>query len=238
MHNPLPMILALAALPPLAHAAVTSQQWNFSLDLGASYASGNTDTTLLTVGLKGERDAESDHYSFSLAYAFGEADGATTSESLLGEAAWKHLISERWFAGLRLDLRRDDLADIDYRVTTSAPIGYFFIKNDDTRLHVEAGPGFTAEETGSMSTEYFSIFLGQQLRHQLNEMTSIYQSISITAPAEDFNDFQLVAEAGLETKLTENMNFKVAVEEKYENEPAPGRTENDIRLVTGVALKF
>ncbi|NNC90657.1 MAG: DUF481 domain-containing protein [Akkermansiaceae bacterium] len=229
------LALVLAGAAP---AATTAGSWNRAVDLGATYASGNSDVTLLTAGFTVDGEVDRDLYAASLRYAYGEDSGTTSSDSFLGSLSWRRLLDERSYAGLRLDGRYDALADIDYRISLSALYGYFFIKNEKTRFSLEGGPGYTVEKVGGVTDSYLNLYAGDRFEHQLSDTTRIYQSLSWFAPAEDLGDYQLIGEIGLETVLTDRLSLKIYVEDKFEAQPAPGRKDNDLRVVTGISYKF
>lgn len=235
--------LGLILVAPMASAALTAHTWKEhpwkrKVDIGASIASGNTETTLVTAGFRADRKLEKDVYSLGFTSSWGEEDGETTSQSVLADASWHYARTDRTYFGFRLDGRHDNLADIDYRVSLSVLAGYFVINKEETILSVEGGPAITYEEVADVTDEYFTIYLGQKFEHQLREETKIYQNVEVFIRAEDFNDFNIILEAGLETKLSDVMDLKVSIENKYENEPAAGRTENDFRLITGLSYSF
>ena len=55
---------------------------------------------------------------------------------------------------------------------------------------------------------------------------------------DEFTNYLLVAEIGVESDLTEKMSLRVSLQDNYDNQPAPGRKSNDLRLVTGIGYKF
>lgn len=221
-----------------ANAATTARSWERAIDLGFSYASGNTETTLVTAGFTVDGEVDRDIYAASAHYSYGEDDGNTSSDSLLASASWKRLLSDRAYAGLRADGRYDSLADIDYRISLSGLVGYFLIKSEDTSLSVEGGPGYTLEKTDGEEDDFVNLYAGEQFDHRLFEATTLYQKLSVFSSADNLDDYQILAELGIETELSEKLSLKIHLENKYEAEPAPGREENDFRVVTGISYKF
>ena len=52
------------------------------------------------------------------------------------------------------------------------------------------------------------------------------------------NNFLINAEAGVESALTEKLNLQLVLQDNYANIPAPGRKNNDLRLISALAFKF
>ncbi len=234
-------ILKRLAVPALvAGLALESNaaEWDNSFDLGATLTKGNSESLLVTLGYTGEKLEETDEYRMNLFYTYGEEADTATNDEVLGGASWRHLYSEKFYAGGRLDFRRDDIADIAYRAQLTGTVGYYVVKEKNTSLALEAGIGYTFEETGGLGDSFAHVYLGEFFEHSLNEKTKIYQSITAILPVDEPSDFQLVAELGLETSLSGALSLKIAAQDKYDSDPAAGSEKNDFRLITGVSYKF
>jgi len=231
-------ILNSLAAVAMVTASSNAAEWENSFDLGATLTKGNSDSLLLTMGLTTEKIEEADEYRANLFYTYGEENSTLTNDELLGSASWRHLYSDRLYAGPRFDFRRDDVADIQFRASLTGVVGYYVIKEEATTLSLEGGLGFTMEEQGSVSNEYAHAYIGEFLEHKLSDKTKIYQSLTVLLPVEDTDDYQLVAELGLETTLTDTLSLKIYAQDKYDAVPAAGKDENDFKLITGISYKF
>ncbi len=230
----------LSTLATAALLAISSQaeEWKNSFDLGATLTKGNSDSLLLTAGFTTEKIEKIDEYRGSLFYTYGEENDSATNDELLGSAAWRHLYSDRFYAGPRFDFRRDDIADIQYRAALTGVLGYYVIKDEKTSLSLEAGLGYTFEEQGAVSNDYAHAYVGEFFEYKLSEKTKIYQSFGIILPIEDTDDYQIVAELGLETELTGSLSLKIYAQDQYDAQPAAGKDENDFKVITGISYKF
>lgn len=229
-------IAATSAIVTGAHAQ--DSDWESSFNLGATFTRGNSESSLITLGLATSKKTSTDEYFAALNYTFSDSDEETTSDELLGSAAWNHLVSEHTYTGLRFDFRTDKLADIDYRTGLTGVLGHYFIKNDSTYLAGEVGIGFTTEQAGGISDNYANAYIGDRFEHKFDEKTRVYQTLVITAPIEDLADYSLVAELGLETTLSDKLALRLYIQDKYEEEPAAGLDNNDVKVVTGISYKF
>ncbi|MDC0087990.1 DUF481 domain-containing protein [Akkermansiaceae bacterium] len=232
-------LLSLATMTAIVSGVqAEDSKWNSSFDLGFTFTNGNSEATLLTLGVATSKREANDEYFGALSYTYGDSAIETTTNELLGSAAWNHLISERSYAGLRFDLRVDELADIDYRAGLTALAGHYFVKNDSTYFALETGIGYTVDQVGGISDSYANLYLGDRFEHKFNDKTRVYQTLSIIAPIDDIEDHSIVAEVGLETTLSDKLALKIYVQDKYEAEPAAGLDQNDVKVVTGVSYKF
>lgn len=214
------------------------QNLTSSFDFGAAMTSGNSDTLFVTASLTLDKEVGRNEFFANMAYAYGEDGDAVTTDEILLTASWKQLYSERNYRGFRLDGRHDELADIAYRIGISGLFGHYFKRDDSTQFSVEGGFGYTFEEQGEISDSFVNFYAGERFSHWLTDYTRLFQSLALFGAVSDLGDYQLIAEFGLETYLSQDLSFKFFVQNKYENEPAMMREDNDLRIVSGVSYKF
>jgi putative salt-induced outer membrane protein YdiY len=213
-------------------------KWEKSAAIGLTLTEGNSDTVLLTGNVLASRKAPKNEILLGADGTYGENNDVKNNESLHGFAQYNRLFTDRFYGYARIDGLHDAIADIEYRFMFSPGVGYYFIKNDRTRLSAEAGPGYIYEKQGDDERGYFTLRLAEKLEHKLNDRSKLWQSFEIIPEVEDFNNYIVNAELGVETQLTQKLNLRAYVQDTYDNEPAPGRKKNDVKLVTAVALKF
>lgn len=216
-----------------------AQEWSSSFDLGASFTSGNSETLFVTTSLTIDKEfGEFNEFFSNITFAYGEDEDTTTTQEVLLSASWKMLFDLKNYTGLRVDGRHDDLADIKYRLGLSAFLGHYFVRDEDVQFSVEGGLGYTWEEQGSLSSSYVNLYFGERYNFWVTDYTRIYQSFAFFGPVDDFSDYRLIGELGLETYLSQNLSFKVFLQDKFDNTPALEREQNDFKVVSGVSYKF
>ena len=107
-----------------------------------------------------------------------------------------------------------------------------------TKLSGEAGPAYIFEKQGDDTTSYFTLRLAERFEHKLNARAKIWQMVEILPEVNDFNNYIVNAEIGVETTLTAKLSMRTYVQDTYDNQPAPDREKNDLKLVTALAYKF
>ena len=214
------------------------QDLTSSFDFGAAMTSGNSDTLFVTASLTLDKEVGQNELFSNITYDYGEDEDAITTNEVLLTASWKRLYNECNYWGLRVDGRHDELADIDYRIGLSGLWGHYFKRDESTQFSWEGGFGYTFENQGGMTDSFVNVYTGERFGHWVTDYTRVYQSLAFFGPVEDLSDYQLIAELGLETYLSQDLSFKAFVQNKYENEPAMDREANDLRVVTGVSYKF
>jgi len=66
----------------------------------------------------------------------------------------------------------------------------------------------------------------------------LIQEADITPKVDDLENYVFNFSATIEADLTEKFAVRLTVQDTYRSEPAPGRKENDLRIMAGVAYKF
>ena len=239
-------LLAVACLNVSAQEDVDAPEepkkypWKYSAGFSLTFTSGNTDTLLTAADFTAERKAETSEMFGGVSGVYGEDDGETNNEKLLGffQYNWPFGDDNRWYGLGRVEGMYDGIADIDYRFTFSLGIGYYAIKTEKTSLSFEVGPSYVFEERAGVQDDYAAIRAGEKFTHDFNEKTRIWQSVEIVPQVEDFENYVINAEAGVETDLAESLQLRVYVQDTYYNEPAPGRKSNDVKMFAGIKYKF
>jgi putative salt-induced outer membrane protein YdiY len=227
-------------LPVVAEDSSVVEQtgWESSVDFGLSLSKGNTDNMLLRLGAKTEKKEGADAYFASASYTYGEEDSEANEDEILGKATWKHTYSGKNFFGLRFDARRDAFADIDYRFSLNATYGYYWIDTEKTIFSTELGLGVTTEDKGSGNVTYLNGLFDQHFEHKFNDNAKFYQNLAFAPRLDNFDDYRIEFEMGLETKITETLAFKVSLEDRYESIPADDKEKNDLKFITGLSYTF
>ena len=243
--------LVIAAALSVAHIGINTShaqvaaptappppKWEKSASLGLTLTEGNSDTLLVTANILAARKGEKNEISLGADGTYGENNDVKNNETLHGFAQYNRLFTDRFYGYARLDGLHDGIADVEYRFTFSPGVGYYFIKNERTRLSAEGGPGYIYEKQGDDERGYFIARLAEKLDHKFNDKSKIWQSVEFLPEIEDFDNYIVNAELGVETQLTAKLLLRSYVQDTYDNEPAPGRKKNDIKLVTALALRF
>jgi putative salt-induced outer membrane protein YdiY len=193
---------------------------------------------LATADILAARRWAHDEMNLGASAAYGENNDIKNNEVLRGFAQWNHLFTERFFSYVRLEALHDAVADVEYRITLSPGVGYYFIKNATTRLSGEVGPGVVFEKQGNDEKTYLTARIAERFEHKFSDRAKLWQSLEFLPQIDDVENFIINAEIGVEAGLTEKLSVRVYAQDTYDNEPAPGRKENDLKIVSALAWKF
>jgi len=221
--------------------------WESVAAAGATLTRGNSQNFLGTISIDTVRKWPSDELRFGGSAGYGKTternSGGTetelkTQDYLKGYGQWNHLFTERIYAGLRLSIEHDDIADLDYRVTVSPLAGYYFFKKSNTFLSVEAGPSLIHEKQGGVTHTYLAARVGERYEYKFANESKIWQTAEWLPQVDDFDNWILNFEAGISAPISKGFDVRLLVQDSYDNQPAAGRLKNDLKLIAGLGYKF
>ena len=229
------------------HAADTNQTavistnkpaWESSVSAGLSLTKGNSDTLLTTVAFKTRKKTPENEFTFGVDGSYGENDSVKNNETLHGVGQYNHLFSERFYGFFNLEGLHDGIADLQYRFTLSPGAGYYFLKTTNTTFAGELGPGLIFQRLGDVDTTYASLRLAERFEHKLDGGARVWEKAEILPQVNKPENFLVNAEIGAEAPLTKTFSLRVTLQDNFVNQPAPGRKDNDVKLISGVVYKF
>jgi len=209
--------------------------WDAVAGLGLSLTSGNTDTLLLSGDLTLARTWGDNELGVEGAFIYGENDSEVSSEFALARAHYNRIIADPFYFGVVGGFLHDDLADLNYKISVMPALGVHLINNDTTKLSIEAGVGYVWEDQGGVTDEYVGFRAAQSFSYALSERSSIYETIEYLSELEDFENYSLVAEAGIVTRLTEKLSLKTLVRGTYDNTVPADIDDTDWSLITSLS---
>ena len=233
---------AAAAAPAAAAPAPKPEEkkpsWETSAALGVTLTRGNSRTVLATANILTEKKWDHNELRFGADAAYGEDHDVKNTEVLHGFGQFNHLFTERLFGYARADVMHDGLADLKYRITLSPGVGYYFVKNKQTTLSGEIGPGFIYEKFSHRIDRFATLRIAERLDHKFNDRVKVWEMVEYLPQVDKWGNYIINAEAGVDSSLTKKLSLRVFAVDNYLSEPAAGREKNDLRLVTAVAYKF
>lgn len=224
--------------PNSAEPEEITMGWTSSAALNFTLAQGNSDNLFLGTTLDSTYRRKEHETFMALAYSYSENGGNTSSDSIRASIQHNRICDERYLIGGRLNYFRDDFADVNFRLIPTGSLGYYFIKNDEMTLSFEVGPGFTFEEVGGISDDFFTINAAQRFTWEISDRLTLSQNITGSIDPSDGNNYMLSAGANLDIDITPNLSWRIAAAWTKDNTPAEGRDYADSTLTTGISVKF
>lgn len=227
-----------AEAPKAAVEEPKKKIWENSIALGLTLTKGNSDTLMLNGNIQSVAKWDKNELNLGADGNYGESEGTKNAESLRAYGQYNRLFTEKLFGYFRAEGLYDGIADVDYRFTLSPGAGYYFIKTADTQLRGEVGPGYVFEKQGGVEDDYLTLRLAERYDQKFNERVKIWQTLEYLPEVEDFNNYIINGEIGLEVALSKKLSERTFLQDTYHSRPAAGRDQNDLKLVAALAYKF
>ena len=236
------LLSAILVLPVVTQAQETNC-FKTSFNLGVTIADGNSVTrqanaALLTEaekpGLGALRAGAELNYGESTVK--GEKDTTLNNAKIFGEV--KKTLHKSVFGYLNASVLHDDMAKVGYRATIGPGLGVDLVKNDKTFLSVEAGASYIWEKVTGATDNALAIRFAERLERALSDSAKAWQSAEFLPKADDFGNYLLGAEMGVEAAMNTRMSLRVVLQDKYDSTPGDGMKDNDLALIAGVSVKL
>ena len=218
----------------LAVGLAFAEEWDSNLQVGLNLTDGNSETLTLNTGLTAERGDDDENTKLGVEYNYGETQSKTTVQNIQAYAKEKRVFSGDTYGYADANYLHDDIADIKYRFIVGIGIGQYLLRNDATTLGVEFGLAWISEDVGK-TDNIFGLRFGQNFEHKISDNARIFESIEFLPEANDWDNYLINFEAGVEAAINSDLSLRVVIEDRYDNTPAGGRDENDIALVAGLS---
>jgi putative salt-induced outer membrane protein YdiY len=219
-------------------APAPQPQWETLASAGLTLTKGNSDTMLANLGVTTTKKWTANEISLGASMTYGEVSGVQNVNNYNGNAQYNRLFSERLYGGLKLNATKDDIANIDYRLTLSPLLGYYFLKEPATQLSAEVGPSYVIEKLGATSRSYAGLRLGERFEHKFSDRAKLWQTAEFIPQVDQFSQYLINVELGVDSTITKQVSLRAVLQDNYNSKPAVGRKANDLRLITGIAYKF
>ena len=240
--NVVTMTNVAAITPPPVPAPVLAvpvkTPWQSSISAGLTLTRGNSDTLLVTGAVLTEKKGKINEWGFGVGGAYGVNNGEKDVDTLNAFGQVNHLFTDNFFGYLRVNALHDGISDLQYRLTIGPGVGYYLLKTTNTTLAVEGGSAIVFERLGSEDNTYATLRLAERFEHKFKDRARIWQTVEILPQVNDFNNFIVNAEIGIESSLSKKLSLQTFVVDNYVNQAAAGRQQNDVKLVSGLKYKF
>lgn len=212
--------------------------WKRSASAGLTLTAGNTETAVASADLSIAGKNDQSKLNVGLNAVYGTESSDTTAQTFRAFSQYNRDINDDIYGYIRADALHDEIADVDFRLTLGPGLGYNLINKEEASLGLELGGAVIYEKLGGESDTYASVRFAETYERQLSENAKVWQSVEFLPQVDEFDNFLLISEIGIESKLNEKLSLRVVLQDRFDNEPAPGRKRNDVKLISGVSYSF
>lgn len=238
----------LASGPARAQATLKPDgQWRHAIGLGLSYASGNSESSTLTLNADGARQTGHDKWSYYGKALRAKSEDETTGDQIGIGTRYERDLNARVFGFGQGDYLRDRPANLSRRTSVGAGLGYHVFKAEKTTWDVFSGLGYTHDryvtptDVGGATRGtwgYAELLLGEESNHQVSDTSTFRQRLVIYPNLSESGEFRAQFDAGLAVAINDTMSLTATLTYRYNSDPGLDIENGDLLFVTGISAKL
>lgn len=217
-------------------------EWKRNVEVGLNVSDGNTEKASFLTSAFVNRKTDRDEYTFKTKFNFASTNDKTDTRKFNASGRYAFSFGEerKWFNSYKIEVDHDEFSNIDYRISPSVGIGYWFSDTKEWKAMVELGLG--GEYTRYMNGLYSDtdvvpsphVYLEKLLfgKSVLSEDFYFYPTL------EDSADYRFLSVTKLSNPITDNLSLNVTLDNEYDSSPTGGAEKHDVRLSTSLGYTF
>ena len=225
-----------------AQAATPDDQWHGNIAIGGAFASGNTNSKVLTGAADAARATATDKIGLfgNVNYGRGKVDGVetTSADQVRGGGRYDYNVSEAMFVFGGADGETNKVAGLDSRLNLDTGLGYKVIHDTATTFDVFAGLGWShAKFVDGTTGKGATALLGEESTHKLSDTTTFKQRVEFHPGGHDIGNLATL-DAGLATAISGGWTLNTGLTVHYASKVPAGLKSTDSLLTVGFGYKF
>jgi len=220
------LALCSAAAPALA-------DWTGKGDVGASFATGNSENQAASANLELKNKYDKWQHTLGFAGNYGSDSDDTTAQrwELRGQSQYD--FTERAYAFGAGRYEDDRFSQYDYQASLAGGLGYKIIDTESTKFWVQGGPGYRlAEVRDTGESQDGVIFRGDiGFEHQLTATTKIVDRFLVETGSDNT---YMQNDLGLEVTITGALGLRVGYQVRHNSDVQPGIENTDTLTTVGL----
>lgn len=208
------------------------RSWQYRLGVDITGRDGNTRNFKNALRFGATLEGPDDRLRFYGSYLRGQERGVTTEDELILGVNYTNFFTQHFGWYVRTEFEVDQFEDIDFRSTSGAGLTYRIINQPHMSLEGNAGLSYRYEDyrtPGRESADDVGLDLGLKFNWRFAEWGRLSSTLTYTPAFEDFGDFLLRHDSGVEMPLG-NSDFwvlRLGMANDYNSRPGPARRKLD-----------
>ncbi len=216
--------------------------WQKKISLGYNVVSGNTEERQISGRFEISKETEADQWNARLNSYVASANTKENARKFNGFIRHGFNLGDhnQWNIFTKLEGDQDRFANIDYRVIPSFGAGYWFVKEADFKVTLDAALGYeyTKYRDGSPTDKEMIVVPHGYFEKKLFENIRISQNLTLYPSLKDTTKYRFHSETALENLISKNVSFKVSFIDDYNSVPKGTSKKNDTRLISSINYSF
>jgi putative salt-induced outer membrane protein YdiY len=216
-------------------------QWVGSFAAGLNGKSGNSQSTDINSTLNLTRETDFATTAIVGSYFYSATNAGTVTDRAFGQ--WRQerkLANPKWSWFYQSAFEWDRFKAFDYRVALHTGLAYKVYDLDDRKFKLRMGAG-ASKEVGGLNDDWIpELQFGADWERKISETTRLYASCDYFPNIEDFSDYRINTNAGVDFLLDaeRNINFRIFALNRFDSTPPAGNNQNDIDYGLALVVGF
>jgi len=244
-----PGATAAAAVPVVAEVPAEEPQvaekepcpWSGELSAGYSQSSGNTRKSSFLTEAKADRKTDEDEINLKSTVQYSSSEKKMDTQKWYNLARYARSFKDSvWYYFTKIEVDHDYFANINYRITPSVGIGYWFSDTDDYKLLAEIGAGYQHTNYRDATKDSNDPILTPRgyFEKKVFKNSRISQEVILYPSLKDTGDYRMHSETVWTTPISDKVSFKLSFIDDYNSNPAAGKKKNDTILASSLSHAF
>jgi hypothetical protein len=226
------------------------RNWSGDFSLGLSLQSGNNEQTTLTTSAELARRTPNTMLLFDYLLNYSQVNNVQSANNDRLNSSYDIRLNQDWFLRpVQLEYYHDSLANISYRLTGGASVGYYIFDRSGLEWTVSAGPGYQytrfatveADQADSASTP--AGVLTSNFKQDITQRLTFKQSWQSIFTEREAGQYTHHAVTTLEFEIKKHLNLDVSFVWDYLQNPqtrSDGAVpqKSDYYLTVGFGVRF
>ena len=182
-----------------------------------------------------------DEINFKTMIQYSSADKKMDSQKWYNLLRYGRSLKESaWYYFTKIEADHDYFANIDYRITPSAGLGYWFCDRDDYKLLTELGVGYqhTNYRDATKSSNEPVLIPRGYFEKEIIGKSRLSQELVLYPSLKDTGDYRLHSETALINPINDKLSLKLSFIDDYNSAPAAGTKKNDTLFASSLSYSF
>lgn len=222
-----------------------SKELKQSINLGFSNTTGNTDTLNLN-GKYAMSLTTTGYANQALKVAFDasafvtENNDVKDNEEFTANLGLEQYITDSWLGYASVNWLRNEFINFDNKFSVGAGIGKEVFNDGQHSLKLKLGVAYNIEQFSNAQEDnkYGSLNEYIEYNNKLNDVSNLYVKVGASQNFDDFGDYEVLAVAGLNFAVAENLSVTLEQEVRYDKIPPIGFDTTDTKTIVRVGYNF
>lgn len=197
-------------------------KWTLTLEIGATYTEGNTDTLNARGRIEARRSTEVDQLVLYILGNYGEENDSRSEAEAKAGMQYEYLFTERIFAFINSELEYDEFENLKLRAIVAGGVGVYWLKDPGHELKTGIGAGMQHETFFDDTNDTSAILeLGLDYLLEINPWLTFTHAARYYPTFDGIDDYRLTFDSALVFPIGESDIWKIKLGALYEYDSMP-----------------